>query len=89
LVITTHLHTTLQRRTPSGPVRRVDVTLRADSTLAELLEALDVEAAGDAILLVINGRLAEPEHVLCEGDEVHLIPAISGGAPSFPRNPGW
>jgi hypothetical protein len=34
------------------------------------------------ILLVINGRQAHATQVLADGDEVHLIPALSGGAPT-------
>jgi molybdopterin converting factor small subunit len=37
--------------------------------------ALDVENT----LLVVNGRNAELDQQLSDGDQVHLIPAISGG----------
>ncbi len=79
-MITAHLHATLQRQTPSGPLRRLDVTLPPQSALKDLLEALAVRVESDAILLVVNGRLVSPDHVLGEGDEVHLFPALSGGA---------
>ena len=74
-----HLHTTLQRRTPEGMVRRLDVTLPSASAVADLLSALAIEADQEATLLVVNGRTAEPMQALQDGDEVHLIPAISGG----------
>lgn len=74
-----HLHSTLQRRTPAGLVRRLDVTLPLISTLADLLSTLAVKADEESILLVINGRTADPLQALKDGDEVHLIPAMSGG----------
>ncbi|MCK4900004.1 MAG: MoaD/ThiS family protein [Anaerolineales bacterium] len=33
----------------------------------------------DALLLVVNGRVAELNQTLQEGDKVNLMPAISGG----------
>ena len=60
-------------------VRRLDVTLPSASALADLLSALAIEADQEATLLVVNGHTADPEQALQDGDEVHLIPAISGG----------
>ena len=79
--ISVHLHTILQRQTPEGPVGRVDVCLPEGSTVADLLEHLEVALEPDALLLVVNGRMAELEQTLHEGDQVNLMPAISGGAP--------
>jgi molybdopterin converting factor small subunit len=69
---------------PTGVLRRLEVELPAGSTLADLLARLELEVDSqqDAILLVINGRQAEAGQALADGDEVHLIPALSGGAPS-------
>lgn len=80
VTISVHLHTTLQRRTPEGWLRRLDVTLPPGSTLADLLDRLALPRRDDSVLLVINGRQADAEQVLCNADEVHLIPALSGGA---------
>jgi sulfur carrier protein ThiS len=74
-----HLHTTLQRWTPEGLVRRLEIDLSSASTLRDLLEQLAIPSDREAILMVINGRTADPEQTLNAGDEVHLIPAISGG----------
>jgi molybdopterin converting factor small subunit len=79
LVVRVHLHTTLQRRTPEGMIRRLDMTLPPVTALADLLSALAIEANLEATLLVVNGRTADPMQALQDGDEVHLIPAISGG----------
>ncbi len=80
-MITVHLHTTLQRRTPEGLQRRLNVTLPAGSRLADVLERLGLPPDDDSILLVVNARVVGPDQTLAEGDEVHLIPALSGGAP--------
>lgn len=77
--ITVQLHTILQHQSPEGRVRRLQVSLSHGSCLAKLLDQLEIELDSDALLLVVNGRLAEPDHVLREGDQVNLMPAISGG----------
>jgi molybdopterin converting factor small subunit len=79
LVVRVHLHTTLQRQTPEGLIRRLEVTLSPISTLADLLSTLEINTDEEATLLVINGRTANPLQALKDGDEVHLIPAMSGG----------
>jgi sulfur carrier protein ThiS len=79
LVVTVHLHTILQRQTPEGPLRVLEVDLPGGSTLLDLLHQMEIKLAGDDLLLVVNGRLAEEGQVLKEGDQVHLIPALSGG----------
>ena len=81
MVVTVHFHTVLQRQTPEGLQRRLTVTLPAESTLADLLKNLEITADLDGILLVVNGRTANLAHLLRDGDELHLIPALSGGAP--------
>jgi len=80
IAVTVHLHTTLQRPTPTGPLRRLDVTLPSGSTLADLLRRLSLPFSEDSVLLVINGRQADTGQRLHDADEVHLIPALSGGA---------
>jgi sulfur carrier protein ThiS len=77
--VSVQLHTILQRRTPNGPLNRLEIKLPADSTLADLLQELSVEMEPDALLLVVNGRMADPEQRLQDGDFVNLMPAISGG----------
>ena len=77
--ITVHLHTTLQRKTRDGMLRRLELTLPAASTLGDVLRILEITPQGDAVLLVVNGRQVEAGHALADGDEIHLIPALSGG----------
>jgi len=82
VTVSVHLHTTLQRRTPKDSLRRLDVMLPRGSTLADLLDRLALPRRDDSVLLVINGRQADAEQVLHDADEVHLIPALSGGTPA-------
>ncbi len=83
--VTVHLHTVLQRKTPEGTLRRLDITLSPASTLGDLLRTLEITLQDDHILLVVNGRQVGPDHILKDGDEIHLIPALSGGTPIPPR----
>jgi sulfur carrier protein ThiS len=79
--VTVHLHTVLQRKTPEGMLRQLEMMLPPAGTLGDLLRTLDITPQGDAILLVVNGRQVDVTQPLSEGDEIHLIPALSGGAP--------
>ncbi len=74
-----HLHTVLQRQTPEGMVRRLELTLPPQSTVNDLLSHLAIDFPLESLLLVVNGRLVEEDHVLQEGDKINLMPAISGG----------
>lgn len=78
--IVVHLHTILQRQTPNGLVSQLEVQLPPASTLADLLALLKIELASEHLLLVINGRIAGLDQVLSEGDQVNLMPAMSGGS---------
>ncbi len=77
--VTVHLHTVLQRQTPAGLVRQLDLEIPANSTMEALLERLAIDFPLESLLLVVNGRLVEPGHILQAGDRVNLMPAISGG----------
>jgi molybdopterin converting factor small subunit len=79
LIITLYLHTTLQQQTPDGRTGHLIVNLPAGSTLAGLINHLDINLDVENTLLVVNGRTAELSQQLSDGDQVHLIPAISGG----------
>ena len=86
--VTVHLHTVLQRQTPEGLVRQLELSLPANSTINDLLTQLEIDFPLDSLLLVVNGRLVEPDHMLVEGDKVNLMPAVSGGAiPAAGRPP--
>ena len=77
--ITIFLHTTLQRQTQNGLMNQLAADLSPGGTLASLLTQLGIQLDIENTLLVVNGRNAELDQQLADGDQVHLIPAISGG----------
>lgn len=79
MVVSVRLHTTLRRVTPEGVIDRLTLELAPQATVQTVLDALGLSLRDDAILLVVNGRIAETATGLAEGDEVRLIPAMSGG----------
>ena len=60
-------------------VNRFELNVGSGTNLTDLLETLDVQMDPESILLVVNGRTADPSQELFEGDQVNLMPAISGG----------
>ena len=79
MVVRVRLHTTLRRATPEGVIDRLTLELSPQATVQTVLDTLGISVREDAILLVVNGRIAETATALTEGDEVRLIPAMSGG----------
>ncbi len=77
--ITVFLHTTLQKQAGKKPVGELLIELPAGGTLNMLLHRLGFGVDVENTLLVVNGRNADLNHQLLDGDQVHLIPAISGG----------
>jgi sulfur carrier protein ThiS len=77
--ITVFLHTTLQRQFPKVKAGKLSFELPPGSTLEDLIRRLHIKLDIQNTLLVVNGRNVELDHVLLEDDQVHLIPAISGG----------
>ena len=77
--IIVHLHTILQKQASTGPVNRLIISFSPGQTIERLRTELDINLEPDALLLVVNGQSVEPDRVLNDGDEVHFIPAISGG----------
>jgi sulfur carrier protein ThiS len=77
--VTVHLHTILQRRTPAGMLDRLEVELPGGSRVQDLVRQIHIELDLDYLLLAVNGRVVVPEHILQDGDQVNVMPAISGG----------
>ena len=77
--VSVKLHTILQRETPEGVVNQIEVELPEGSRLDDLLQHLEMELDPEALLLAVNGRMADTNKELKDGDEVNLMPAISGG----------
>jgi molybdopterin converting factor small subunit len=77
--ITVVLHTTLQKPVRNNSPSQMTIDLPVGGTLGSLLDELPFELDIENILLVVNGHNTELSKVLSDGDQVHLIPAISGG----------
>lgn len=79
MVVTVRLLTTLRRKTEQGWQDRLELELEPGATAASVLEALGLAGRAEGIILVVNRRTAAPTQPLNHGDEVRLMPAISGG----------
>ena len=79
MIVNLHLHTLLQRPSPNGLIRRLQVELPPGATLQDLLTRQEIVLDDENFLTVVNSRNVNPDQVLKDGDEVDLIPAISGG----------
>lgn len=79
MVIEVYLHTILQHEVKTGIGRNMRINLPPGTTLAEVIEKFDIQLPSNDLLLVVNGRTANRNTVLNDGDVVHLIPALSGG----------
>ncbi|MCX6071503.1 MAG: MoaD/ThiS family protein, partial [Chloroflexi bacterium] len=69
----------LRRMGPDGAVDRLTLDLAPGAMLQAVVDALGIVLKDDAVLLVVNNRIAGAETPLADGDEVRLIPAMSGG----------
>ena len=86
--VTVHLHTILQRQTAEGMIDEIQLSVPAHSEVGDLLEIAGVELGPDMLILVRNGRVVGPEEPLQAGDQINLMPAISGGAARRPDGQG-
>lgn len=79
IAITVRLHNALRLGATGDWQSRVDLTLPAAGRVRDLLDRFDFDLPDEAILAILDRRAVPPDHVLTDGDIVHLIPAISGG----------
>jgi sulfur carrier protein ThiS len=79
MIVNLHLHTLLQRPSPNGLIRQLEVELPIGATLQDLLKREGIVVDDENFLLVVNNRNVERDQILNDGDDVDLIPAISGG----------
>jgi sulfur carrier protein ThiS len=77
--ITVHLHTVLQQSTPQGPRSKLDMEVPPGTTLGDLYSSLGLTMGVEHLLLMINGKLVDLDQPLTGGDDIHFIPAMSGG----------
>jgi molybdopterin converting factor small subunit len=73
------LHATLRRKTEQGLQDRLDLELEPGATVASALEALGISIDDESVMVVVNRRMLTADQPLADGDEVRLMPAISGG----------
>ena len=57
----------------------MDVDLAPGSTITDLVQHLGIELEPRLLLFAVNGRVADLDQELNEGDKVNLMVAISGG----------
>jgi molybdopterin synthase catalytic subunit len=63
----------------------VELELRDDARVRDALAAVDDLAGGLPLVLAVNREYAEPGDELHPGDELALIPPVSGGAVATPH----
>ena len=79
MVVTVRLHATLRRQTEQGMQDRLELELEPGATVASLLEKLGLTEDDESVMLVVNRRMVVDDQPLADGDEIGLMPAISGG----------
>jgi sulfur carrier protein ThiS len=77
--VTVFLGTILQKKTPQGNQRKLEVTLEEGKTILDLIQQLEIEIDPDYLLLALNGRAAKLDQVIKDKDKIHLMLPISGG----------
>jgi molybdopterin synthase catalytic subunit len=75
--VTVRLFAGLRERAGTG---RTELDLREGSTLRDVWDALGLGEEPEGLLYAVNRAYAEPAQQLADGDEVAVIPPVSGGA---------
>jgi len=57
----------------------MNIELLPGSNLAEALDLLEIDLPIEGLLLIVNGKNADLNCTLEDGDIIHIIPALSGG----------
>lgn len=79
MVVTVRLHATLRRQTEHGLQDRLELELEPGATATSVLKALGITEDDESVMVVVNRRMIISDQPLADGDEVRLMPAISGG----------
>lgn len=74
-----HLHTILSEQTGDSYRSVFELGLEGETTILDLMNKLKIVYHPESILIVVNGKITEPNSILHDDDEIHFIPAISGG----------
>jgi molybdopterin synthase catalytic subunit len=75
--VTVRLFAGLRERAGTG---RTELELPDGATVADVWRALDLGVEPPGLLYAVNRAYTEPDRSLADGDEVALIPPVSGGA---------
>jgi molybdopterin converting factor small subunit len=57
----------------------ISVDLIEGSRVSDLITRLQMKLEPEFLLIVVNGRIADLNMVLNDGDQMNLMPALSGG----------
>jgi molybdopterin converting factor small subunit len=79
LKIIINYHTILQKVTSNGLRKTAILSSPEGLTINDLLSQLELEIAGDSLIVVVNHHICDGTYLLKNGDQVDLIPALSGG----------
>jgi sulfur carrier protein len=58
-------------------LRKQDYVIKHGMTIRKALQKLEIEP--DSVLATRNGELLTDDEIIKEGDEIKLVPVISGG----------
>lgn len=77
--IVVHLYSILQRKTPEGLQRLIEVDIPENYMILDLLNHLEIQIDSEHLLFAVNGRVADGDRQLEDGDNVHLMLPMEGG----------
>jgi molybdopterin synthase catalytic subunit len=80
--VTVRLFAILRERAGSD---RIELELPEGARVADALEAVDDLAGGLSLVMAVNREYAAADQRLEAGDELALIPPVSGGATTAPH----
>lgn len=66
-----------EEKTPHGSTP-FDLELPPGSTVAQALKSLSIPVSAPKVIIV-NGRVANPDRELIEGDQITVFPPVEGG----------
>jgi sulfur carrier protein ThiS len=78
ITVTVTLFADLRRFLPRGAEGPQRYTVAPDATVADLLAVVGI-APGTELTAAVNGELAKPDTVLCDGADVMLLSPMEGG----------
>src|SRR5690242_17113752 len=82
MIVNVRLYASLRERAGAD---RVELDLPDGALVRDALAAVDHLSCGAALVLAVNREYAEPDAPLHAGDELALIPPVSGGAIATPH----